>query len=45
MGVQIPLWGEAILREKGHSIVKYRDTAVIYAKMAETIEMPFGLMA
>ena len=30
---------------KGHYIVKYRDTAVICAKMAEPIEMPFGLWA
>jgi len=35
--------------QKGHfegqerSIVKYRDTADVYAKTAETIEEPFGL--
>ena len=28
-----------------HPIVKYRDTAVICAKMAEPTEMPFGLWA
>jgi len=28
---------------KGHPIVKYRDTAIICAKTAEPIEMPFGL--
>jgi len=33
-------WGQ-----KGRPIVKYRDTVVIYAKMAEPIEMPFGLLA
>jgi len=30
---------------KGHPIVKYRDTAVICAKTAEPIIMPFGLSA
>ena len=30
---------------KGRPIVKYRDTAVIFAKMAEPIEMLFGLWA
>ena len=30
---------------KGHPIVKCRDTAVICEKMAEPIEIPFGLWA
>jgi len=30
---------------KGHPIVKYGDTAVICAKTAKPIEMPFGLWA
>ena len=30
---------------KGHPVVKYRDTAVPCAKMAEPIEMPFGFYA
>jgi len=34
----------AILRGKGRPIVKYRD-AVICAKMAEPIDIPFGLWA
>ena len=43
-GVQIPVWEGTILRgENGHPIVKYMDTAVICAKTAEPIEMPFGL--
>ena len=33
------------MRGKGAPIVKYRDTAVICAKTAEPIEMPFGLWA
>jgi len=37
-----PPWEGAILSGEGRPIVKYRDTAVIYAKMAEPIEMPFG---
>jgi len=46
MGIQIPVWEGAILRGKGlPPIVKYRDTAVICAKTAEAIEMPFGLWA
>jgi len=47
MGVHISPWEEAILRggRKGHPIVKYRDTAVICAKTAELIEMPFGFWA
>ena len=31
--------------EKGRPIVNYRDTAVICAKTAEPIEMPFGFWA
>jgi len=31
--------------EKGRPIVNYRDTAVVCAKTAEPIEMPFGLWA
>ena len=31
------------MRGEGRPVVKYRDTAVMYAKMAEPIEMPFGL--
>jgi len=31
--------------KKGFPIVKYRDIAVICAKTAEPIEMPFGLWA
>ena len=45
MGVQIRPWEGAILRGKGHTIVKYRDSAVICAKTAKLIEMPFGLWA
>ena len=30
---------------KGRLIVKYRDTLWSHAKMAELIEMPFGLWA
>jgi len=42
--VQIRPWKGATLRGgNGHPIVKYRDTAIICAKMAEPIEMPFGL--
>jgi len=42
-GVQIPhgkghFWGE-----KGHPIVKHRDSTAICAKTTEPIEMPFGL--
>ena len=33
------------MRGKGHPIVKYRDSAVICAKTAKPIEMPFGLWA
>ena len=33
------------LGENGRPIVKYRDTAVLYAKTAESIGMPFGLWA
>jgi len=46
-GPDIP-WEGAILRGKawkGRPIVKYRDTADIYAKMAKLIKMPFGLWA
>ena len=43
LGVQIPPRVGAILR-KGAPIVKYRDTAVTYAKTAELIVMPFGLV-
>jgi len=45
MEVQIPPWEGAILRGKGHPIVKYRDPAVICAKTAEPIEMLFDLCA
>jgi len=43
MGVQSP-WEGAILRAgKGRPIVKYKDTLQSSVKMAEPIEMPFGL--
>jgi len=35
----------AILREKGRPIAKCGDSAVSCAKIAEPIEMPFGLWA
>ena len=35
-------WEETIVRGKGAAIVKYRHFAVICAKTAELIEMPFG---
>jgi len=38
-----PSWEEAILRWNGRPIVKYRDTVVSCAKMAEPVEMLFGL--
>jgi len=38
-----PSWAGAILRGNGRPIVKYRDTVVSCAKMAEPIEMLFGL--
>jgi len=37
--------GRVSFEGEGHPIVKYRDTAVICAKMAEPIEMLFGLWA
>jgi len=44
MGLQIPSWEGAILRGEGASSCKvWGHAAVIYAKMAEAIEMPFGL--
>jgi len=36
-------WEAAILMGKRRPIVKYRETAVICAKTAKAIEMPFGL--
>ena len=46
MGVQIPTWEGAILRGKGAPHCKvYGHSAVIYAKTAKPIEMPFGLWA
>jgi len=46
MGVYIPPWEWAILRGGNeHLIIKYRDTAVICAKVTEPIEMPFRLWA
>ena len=41
--VHIFPWEGTILKGKGHPIVKYRDTAIICAKMAEQIQMLFGL--
>ena len=42
----MPQWEGAILRGKGVSHCKvYGDSAVICAKMAEPIEMPFGFWA
>ena len=38
-------WEVAIFRGEGGPVAKYRDTAVICAKTAEPIEMPFGLLA
>ena len=44
MGVQISPWEGAILRGKGAFYCKvYGHSAVICAKTAEPIEMPFGL--
>jgi len=42
MGVQIH-HGRAILGEKGPPVVKYSDSAMSCAKMAELIKMLFGL--
>jgi len=39
------LLGRGNFWEKGRPTVKYRDTAVTYAKTAEPIVMPFGLCA
>jgi len=45
-GVKIPLWEGAILRGKGATHCKvWGHSAVICAKMAELVEMPFGLLA
>jgi len=39
-----PLWERVILREgRRGPFVKYSDTLVICAKMAEPIDLPFGL--
>ena len=40
-----PSMGRGNFEGDGWSIVKYRDTEVIYAKMAEPMEIPFGLWA
>jgi len=40
-----PSMGTDNFDQEGRPIVKYRDTAVSYAKTAEPIEMPFGLWA
>jgi len=37
--------GRGNFEGNGRTIVKYRDTAVICAKTAEQIKMPFGLWA
>jgi len=43
-GLDAPIpWDVAILRGKERPVVKHRDTAVICAKSAEPIEMPFQL--
>jgi len=42
-GPESPM-GRGNFRRKRRPIVKYRDTAVICAKTAEPIEMPFGLL-
>jgi len=42
VGIQIP-WEGAVLRGDGQPTVKYRDTAVSCAKMAEPTKMLFGL--
>ena len=42
-GIQIPVYKGAILRGKGQSIEKYRDSVVSRAKRAEQIKMPFGM--
>jgi len=39
-----PPWGWEILRVKGRPIVKYRDTAVICATMAEPIKTLFWVV-
>jgi len=44
MWVQITPWEGAILRGEGWPIVKYRDTLVICAKVAEPIKVPFQLL-
>jgi len=41
--VQMLTWEGAILRGNRQTIVKYRHFAVICAKTAELIEVPFGL--
>ena len=38
-----PPWEGIIIRRKGRPVVKYRDTASRCAKMAEPIDLPFGL--
>ena len=44
--VQMPTWEWAILRGKQANHCKlYRYSAIICAKMAEQIEVPFGLWA
>jgi len=40
-----PAMARGNLGRKGHPIINFRDTAVSCAKMAEPIEMPFGLWA
>jgi len=40
-----PAMARGNLGRKGHPIVNYRDTVVSCVKMAEPIEMPFGLWA
>jgi len=44
-GVHIRQWEGATLRGEGVAHCKVRDTAVICAKMAEPMVMPFGLWA
>jgi len=43
-GVQIPMKMGNFERKKGRPTVKHRDTAVICAKTAEPIKMPFWVL-
>jgi len=45
MMVHIPPWKGAIVRGRGVPLLSIGNSTVISAKMAESIEMPFGLRA